>query len=244
MSDEIHDDYPPRDPAEWSERPPDQSRRSRAAGADAGLPARSPRRRGSGRTYVAIFVLLAILIGGAYVAYVNDWVDLGGVTSLVARTGGPAARSADIGKPVFAGNAHDLASPAGNLVQQDKADASVAWIRSSLRQADASGATEGASVQIKPELAGNLVGKHIRLTISARAPDQGTPSPFAVAYSTANVGSSGWVVFTPTKEFDDYSFDFTVPATVGSAQYVGIWSDISGRGAPLAVRVITVTALN
>jgi len=101
------------------------------------------------------------------------------------------------------------------LVQQDKADPSTTWIRSSLRQAAATGATDAASLQIKPPLATDLVGRRIRLTISARAPDQGIPAPFAVAYSAGDVGSSGWVVFTPGTEFDDYSFE------KGTAEYEG-----------------------
>ena len=61
---------------------------------------------------------------------------------------------------------------------------------------------------------------------------------------TPSMVLSGWVVFTPSPEFDDYSFDYRVPARVGTAQYVGVWSDISGRGAPLAVRSITIEPLD
>lgn len=233
MSREVDDDYPAAEPVEPREAPAGEARSKRAAGFDGGRAA----------TYVALVVLLAVLIGGAYAAYVENWIDLSGIMA----SGGGGARTsgrATAGELVFSGNAGDLAALSGNLVQQDRSDPSVTWIRSSLRQADAAGPTDGASLQIKPPLATDLVGKRIRVTISARAPEQGPPAPFAVAYSSADVGTSGWVVFTPTKEFDDYAFEYQVPATVGTAQYVGIWSDISGRGAPLAVRAISIRKLD
>lgn len=221
-----------------------------AAGGGSGRGQRRQRRGSRARTYVAIVLLLVIVAGGGYVAYVDNWIDLGGIwidLSGILPSGGAGARTNGglaTGQLVFSGNAGDLAAPSGNLVQQDKSDPSVTWIRSSLRQADPAGPTDGASLQIKPPLLTDLVGKSIRVTISARAPDEGSPAPFAVAYSSANVGTSGWVVFTPTRQFDDYSFDYQVPATVGAAQYVGIWSDISGRGAPLAVRAISIRKLD
>jgi hypothetical protein len=203
---------------------------------------RGSTRRGTTGTYIAIVVLLALLIGGAYAAQVAGLVDFRAMLAGHG-SGQHASDGGNGGQLVFSGKAGELAAPAGNLVQQDKSDSSVTWIRSSLREAGPSGPTDGASVEIKPPLATDLVGKQIRVTISARAPDQGTPMPFAAAYSSADAGTSGWIVFTPTKEFEDYTFDYQVPATVGTAQYIGIWSDISGRGAPLAVRAITIRVL-
>lgn len=221
------------EPAGWLDEPdePPSLRRKR------------PPRRAGITTYLAIALLLVVLVaGGGYLALVEGWIDLDGnapAGETVARTASsPAAH------PVFSGNAHDLVAAPGNLVQQDGSNASVTWIRSSVREASAAGATDAASLQIKPELAANLVGKLVEVTVSARAPDQGTPQPFAVAFSSANVGSSGWVVFTPTKEFQDYAFTYRVPATVAQAQYVGIWSDISGRSTPLAVRSIAIRPLS
>ena len=252
-ADEIRNDYPPEDPTAWSRARAGEERLNRATGLAAGGRAgEKRRRRGNRSTYVAILILLAILVGGGYFAHVRGWIDLAdlpaipGLPSIAGITGGGGASPprVDRAKLVFSGNAGELASPAGNLVQQDQADPAITWIRSSLREAVTTGATDGASLEVKPPLAGDLVGRRIRLTISARAPDQGTPAPFAVAYSAGDAGSSGWVVFTPSTEFDDYSFDYQVPATVGTAQHVGIWSDISGRGAPLAVSRITIEPLN
>lgn len=250
MANDIHEDYPPANPAEWARA--DEERRKSGAGGfgnSAGTGRKARRRRGGGgRTYVAIVVLLVILIGGTAAAYLNGWIDIPGLAGLKAIGGGGSGATAGLDKSkttvIFSGNAKELASPNGNLVQPDKSDPSIAWIRSSLREASTAGATEGVSVEIKSPFANNIVGKRVELTISARAPDQGSPSPFAVAFTTEDIATSGWVVFTPTKEFEDYTFDYQVPATVGVAQHVGIWSDISGRGVPLAIRSITVTVLN
>jgi hypothetical protein len=246
LSRQIHEDYTPAEPAEWQNARNGEERSNGAAGDGRGGVRRRPRSRTA--IYVAVIVGLAILGGGAYAAYVENWIDFSWIGISASMPGGGAATrpsgSLVTGDLVFSGNAGDLAAPSGNLVQQDKSNPSVTWIRSSLRQANPAGTTDAASLQIKPPLVTDLVGKHIRVTVSARAPDQGSPAPFAVAFSSAKVGTSGWVVFTPTKEFNDYSFDYQVPATVGEAQHVGIWSDISGRGAPLAVRAITITKIN
>jgi len=250
LSRQVHEDYPPAEPVDWREAPTGEERLNRAAGFGSGGARR--RRRSRARAYVAVVLVLVILAGGAYAAYVENWIDLSRIwidlsrridlSGIMPGDGAAAPPSGGLrtGQLVFSGNAGDLAAPSGNVVQQDKSDPSVTWIRSSLRQADAAGATDGASLQIKPPLLTDLVGKRIRVTISARASEQGSPAPFAIAFSSANVGTSGWVVFTPSKEFNDYSFDYQVPATVGAAQYVGIWSDISGRAAPLAVRAVSI----
>jgi hypothetical protein len=206
---------------------------------DAPQPA-PPRRRSQSLIYAAVALLLVIVTGGGVAAYVGNWIDIGG---MLPHGGGGRAAGGDAGQVVFTGNTPPLAARPGNLVQQDRSDPSITWIRSSLRQADASGATDAVSLQVNPSLAADLVGRRIRVSISARAPDDATPAPFAVAYSSADAGSSGWVVFTPTREFADYSFDFQVPDKVGTGQYVGIWSDISGRNAALAVRSISIRRL-
>jgi hypothetical protein len=245
LSRQAHDDYPPAEPIDWADgEPANEPRRRRATGGGVG---KRPRARKSrrGRAFAAVAgVLVVLAAGGIYEANMAGWLDLG---AMLPGGSGPRARpavGADAERLVFSGKADELASPAGNLVQQDRSDSSVTWIRSSIKQAGPAGQTDGASLEIKPPLATDLVGRRIRVTISARAPDQGTPVPFAAAYSSANAGTSGWIVFTPTKEFDDYAFEYQVPTTVGTAQHIGIWSDISGRGAPLAVRSIAIRRLD
>jgi hypothetical protein len=235
LSRQADDDFPGVKPVDRRERPPpeDAARNAVKPGRDR----RRRRRRGNTWKYVAILILLAILLGGGTAAYVENWIDLSGILPTRVADAGRARDSAEL---IFSGNAGALAAPAGNQVQQDKDDPRITWIRSSLRQASPAGATDGASIEIKPPLLDDLIGKRIKVTVSARAADQGPPQPFAIAYSAGDLGTSGWRVFTPSAEFDDYSFVYQVPTKVGAAHHVGIWSDISGRGAPLAVRSISI----
>jgi hypothetical protein len=98
------------------------------------------------------------------------------------------------------------------------------------------------SLKVPIPLSGGLQAKRIRVTVSVARDDRESPSPFAVAYSTGGAGNSGWRVFEPSQEFKDFSFSYLVPHRAGGlTHYVGIWSDIAGRGAPLAIRRIAIT---
>jgi hypothetical protein len=240
LSHHANEDYRPAKPLDWDE-PAEKAGEGRALGTNGNPVRRQARRRSIVPILLVLVIALVVLAGGLYGAQVEGWLDL---SSILSGDGLGTRPGAETGHLIFSGKATELASPTGNLVQQDRSDGSVTWIRSSIKQAGPAGSTDGASIEIKQPLATNLAGKRIRVTISARAPDSGSPVPFAAAYSSANVGTSGWIVFTPTKEFDDYAFEYQVPATVGTAQYVGVWSDISGRGAPLAVRTISIRTLN
>jgi hypothetical protein len=111
-----------------------------------------------------------------------------------------------------------------------------------LKAANSNGATDGVSVNVPSSLTGEIQAKRIRVTVSARGGGKNVQSPFAVAYSTGSAGNSGWFVFEPTSEFNDFSFNYVVPRGGGGLNhYVGIWSDIAGRDAPLAIRRITIT---
>jgi hypothetical protein len=143
---------------------------------------------------------------------------------------------------IFSGKPSELTAAPGNTVQADSSAATISWISSSLRTAKANGTTDGVHVKVPPTLSKDLPGKRIRVTVSARGSEGGL-APFAVAYSTASGRTSGWLVFEPTAQFADYSLNFKVPRAAGSDQYVGIWSDIAGRGTPLAVRQVAITVL-
>jgi len=81
------------------------------------------------------------------------------------------------------------------------------------------------------------------VTISARSGAEGTPLPFAAAYSAGPRGNSNWIVFVPEKDFTEHSFSFVVPIgdlDGGDDHRIAIWADIEGRGVPLGVRSITI----
>ena len=205
-------------------------------------PSPARRSRASGAIFVALGVVLLIGIAGtlSYVAYRDHWIDLSDGTLPTA-----SQRPVQNATVIFPGDEGALSPAQGNTVQADRSNPSIIWIRSSLTRAESSGSTDGVAVTVPSSLTAGLGGKRIRVTISAaRGRSSGASSPFAVAYSTGAVGDSGWLVFEPTESFQDFSFRYRVPARAeGFTHYVGLWSDISGRETPLAVRRITITTL-
>jgi hypothetical protein len=155
---------------------------------------------------------------------------------------------------VFNGLASEMTAAQGNTVTQGVPDESRATtiIRSHLTAARPLGTTEGAYVQLKPDVSSELKGKRVRVTIWARQASENPSTLFAIAYSHGAAGGSGWVAFDPTKNIQPYSFVFKIPAAAAQAtapqnnanDYVGVWSDVSGAGRALEVRLITVQALD
>lgn len=213
---------------------------------------REKRRRSAAGSFMRILLILIILVaaiaGGLYAAIhfrLVDPAEVGLDGLLGAGTGAAPSRpttptiQADV---IFAGDSTQLATAPGNSVQPDES-ADIAWIRSTVKAASASGATDGVTVLIPRELLPRLEGRRARITISARSGSEGDPVPFAAAYSAGPKGNSNWVVFVPEKRFSDHSFSFVVPIgdLAGSDDHrVAIWSDIEGRGVPLGIRSITI----
>jgi hypothetical protein len=79
------------------------------------------------------------------------------------------------------------------------------------------------------------------MTVTARSAAV-MPSPaFAVAYSTNDVGNSGWRSFPLTDKLADYSFTYSVPKMkAGNSDYIGILPDLLGAGG--AVEVFAISA--
>jgi len=185
---------------------------------------------------IGIAFLAGVMIVGIYLAPNNQWF---GLTSF--RSASPSQDESST--VIFSGKPNELRAAPGNIVQADQSNSSITWIRSKVTTAKSSGATDGVSVKVPSSLSDEVQGKRIRVTVSARGGSADIPSPFAVAYSTG-ARNSGWLVFEPTDRFTDFSFNYVVPRSgAGSNHYVGIWSDITGRGAPLAIRQIRITML-
>jgi hypothetical protein len=198
------------------------------------------RKRRSPVIFIALAVALLIGVAAvlAYFAYRNDWFGVGSLSPSAS-----IERAREQATVIFSGQASALSAASGNTVQGNQSS-TVAWIRSSLVQAKSSGPTDGVSVTVPTTLSDGLAGKLIRVTVSAARGNTSSLPPFAVTYSTAGAGNSGWSVFQPHKAFEDFSFNYRVPPRAGGlAQYVGIWSDIEGQNAPLAVRSIKITVL-
>lgn len=85
----------------------------------------------------------------------------------------------------------------------------------------------------------------VRVTVFARHPADAPNASFAIAYSTNEVGNSGWQKFTLTDQLARYSFIFAVPAMVkGLGDYIGILPDPSGaKGSVEIAGIVAEVAL-
>ena len=227
---------------EWSD-PPSNDRT-----APTRRPRRGPAKSGLRRAVVPVVIVVVILLvaaGGAVLASRMGWIHLAGLQFGGGSSSGGAGQTGANAQIVFSGDAKQLVAAPGNIVQEDTSVSPHAvWLRSQVKAASAVGSTGGVSVKVPSQLVSRIEGRAIRVTVSARTGGKDAPSPFAVAYSAGDKGTSGWIVFTPTKTLDDYSFTYVVPIgdidAASNPHYVGIWSDISGGNAPLSVQRIAI----
>ena len=230
---------PPRQ--EWADRDAD------GPGEAVRRPPRSKQRSGFRSVLMIVLIVVAIVVvaaGGVFLASRLGWIKIGGFG---LSGGGAASVPAANAQVIFSGNPNDLAAAPGNVIQQDTSVSPPAvWLRSRVKSASPTGATGGVSVKVPNDLVPRIEGRRVRVTVSARTGGKGEPSPFAIAYSAGNTGTSGWIVFVPTKTLDDYSFTYAVPiGEIGGAantHYIGVWSDIGGGNAPLSIQRITIEA--
>lgn len=82
------------------------------------------------------------------------------------------------------------------------------------------GKTAGATIKINSDCENLVSGKKISVSFQARSQDV---TKIKAAYSTNEVGNSGWQRFSPTKQFKAFSFEYDVPKmTNGAGDYIGI----------------------
>ncbi|MFP1631699.1 hypothetical protein ACLB6G_08180 [Zhengella sp. ZM62] len=113
---------------------------------------------------------------------------------------------------------------------------------STLEDAVSGGATGGVFLIVPGEIEQRVGGKTITVTVWAKAAASDPSPSFAVAYSTAAVGNSGWHVFEPGKVLNAYRFDYDVPAPKGAPgrDFIGIWADTDGKGRAIDVAGVDV----
>jgi hypothetical protein len=205
-------------------------------------PRKAPTKGRSGSLpYVLAIVLIVIVAAGAAIYVLHpSWVPFIGRPSDVA-----VSSEENI---VFDGQAGGITGDQNNQVVQGASEGGTATvtIRSTRRNARPIGTTDGAYIHLKPELSSEMAGKRVRMTVWARQGNENPSTLFAIAYSNGKNVSTGWIAFDPTKEMKPYSFAYKVPppnAQNSTGDYIGIWSDISGGGGGLEVRLITVRVL-
>ncbi len=107
-----------------------------------------------------------------------------------------------------------------------------------------SGTTNSAYITVPTPIALGFGGKRIRVSLYAKQPSSNASSQFAVAYSTSDVGNSGWHYFTPTTSWAKYSFTYDVPTpNTGGTDYLGIWADTSHSGKSILIDNIVIEAI-
>ncbi|SDY39983.1 hypothetical protein [Nitrosomonas sp. Nm33] len=98
-------------------------------------------------------------------------------------------------------------------------------------KAGSGGVTGGYSIRLPDQIEAAASGHHIAVSVIARA-SGGDQSRFAVAYSTNEVGNSGWRKFTAGAEWAVYTMEFDVNVMKeGRGDFVGILPDSEGSPA-------------
>lgn len=106
------------------------------------------------------------------------------------------------------------------------------------------GVTGGVHVRVPDDFERAASGSQIRVSVSARAAEVNGTDGFAVAYSTNEVGNSGWRTFEASDRLATYSFDYSVPPMKeGQGDFVGVWADPQGAGRGLVIESLTVEVL-
>ena len=105
-----------------------------------------------------------------------------------------------------------------------------------------SGSTGGVFIQVV-ENGVNTAGKKVLIEFMAKKPSTSSSNEFALAYSTNSVGNSNWNMFTPTTNWEKYSFSYNVNSTNENMDYLGVWGDTSASGLGVLIDDIKVKVL-
>lgn len=99
----------------------------------------------------------------------------------------------------------------------------------------------GIYVRLPDEFERAASGQTVRVTITAKRVADAPNQSFAVAYSTSDVGNSGWRRFVLTDRLERHSFVYDVPEMKeGHSDFIGILPDPEGAGG--AVQIADIAA--
>ena len=108
-------------------------------------------------------------------------------------------------------------------------------------EANSSGSTQAARIRLPGRIERNASGGRVRVTVSARQAEGGAGHEFAIAYSTREVGDSGWRRFELSDAFRAYVFEYDVPEMVeGDGDYIGVLPDASGASGVIEIDFIAI----
>ncbi|WP_442754303.1 hypothetical protein ACNHKD_15100 [Methylocystis sp. JAN1] len=103
------------------------------------------------------------------------------------------------------------------------------------------GNTGGYSIRLPDAVEAQASGRHIVVKIVARAANA-DKARFALAYSTNEVGNSGWVWFDATAQWAIHTMRWDVPTMRdGNGDFLGVLPDVEGKaGAEFCYLAIAV----
>ena len=93
-------------------------------------------------------------------------------------------------------------------------------------QAGSHGVTGGYSIRVSDQAERAASGKPVQVRVVARVAEGASSSRLAVAYSTSEVGSSGWRWFSVGQEWAELEVDYEVPPMRnGCGDFIGLLRD-------------------
>jgi len=108
-------------------------------------------------------------------------------------------------------------------------------------ETNSTGRTNGVNIELDSETEAKSSGRPITVTLTVKSADA-TQSSFAAAYSTAQVGNSGWRELEAGPDFSDVSFTYDVPARLDPGNdYIGILPTLSEGGAGVVVTKVEIS---
>ena len=137
-------------------------------------------------------------------------------------------------------------APTGHTLTRETSEvfsgSSSARIVTATQSSSAAGTTGAVYFAIPEEIALSFGGRKILITCYAKAATSSGASSFQIAYSTNEVGNSGFSSFTPTTSWQVFAFTYDVPDPVnGGTDFIGIQGD--GSSGVLYVDNVAVMAL-
>lgn len=107
--------------------------------------------------------------------------------------------------------------------------------------APSSGRTGGYSIPLPDSFEAAVSGKRVRVTVFARAAGGSGSADFSLAYSTNDVGNSGWRVLRAGQSFEAKGFEWDVPEMEkGNGDFVGV---LPAPGAGVEIAALMVEAI-
>lgn len=189
----------------------------------------------------------ALIGAGAAVLGMSHFADrFAGPAPTVAQTSAPAPAEAVFEATVSGDGMAGLTAPEGAriAVLPNPAGGLPTLRLSGLQSNASSGGMPGIYLRLPAAFERAASGRQVRVTVVARRAAEAPSRSFAVAYSTNDVGNSGWRRFAATPEPGSYAFVFDVPPMVkGSGDFIGIQPDADGSGGGVQISAIRAEVL-